>query len=274
MTFRAAVVMVVKNENDLIEPWLFFHGYLFGLDNLYVFDNGSTNAKTLEVLEKYATLGVHVDYSRRTVEDYKSRSLWLGDFFKTLGQEKYDFILPLDCDEFFTVRAVEQIIQCEKDLILDRLETLRGKHAIFQAYHSYPNLIGSTGTFLGWPQKKHFFSQLAFKTTDHGFHNVTGADGAIREDTDFGYIHYHYKPFDIMVAHSKEKLAMDYDVSDLSKVPVDNRLGQFLHMEQSRYRDFVAQFAQHRKYSAPGLEKILAKGGLELPFSEYDLAVC
>lgn len=271
MTIKAAVVMVVKNEDDLIEPWLFFHGHLFGLDNLYVFDNGSTSPRTLAILDRYSELGVQVDYSRRTLEDYKSRSLWLGACFRNLGEQGYDFILPLDCDEFFALRDTDRVIQCDKDVILRELEKLAGRHAVFQAFHSYPNLIGKPGVYLGWPQKKHFFSQRSFNTTDHGFHNVTGSEDATFEKTEFGYIHFHYKPFEIMVAHSKEKLAMDFDVSDRSKIPADNRLGQFLHMAPEKYKDFVAQFKDHRKYSAPDLQKTLSLGGLELPFSNYQI---
>jgi glycosyl transferase family 2 len=269
MSVKAACVMVAKNEDDLIEPWLFYHGALFGLEHLYVFDNGSTNPRTLSVLERYGKLGVNIDYSRKTPQDHKSRSLWLGSFIQGLADDNYDFILPLDCDEFLALRDVDQIIRCDKPLILAELEKLAGRHAIFQAYHSYPNLIGKAGVYMNWAQKKHFFSRRSFKTTDHGFHNVTAADGAVFENTDFAYIHYHYKPFDIMVAHSKQKLSRDYDVSDINNIPAANRLGQFLHMEPEKYKDFVAQFKNHKKYSAPELQKILSEGGLNLPFSDY-----
>ncbi|MCA6107135.1 glycosyltransferase family 2 protein [Bradyrhizobium cenepequi] len=269
MSVKAACVMVVKNEDDLIEPWLFYHGELFGFEHLYVFDNGSTNSATLSVLERYSKRGVKLDYSRNTLEDHRSRSIWLGRFIKGLANDNYDFILPLDCDEFFALRDVDQAIRCDRLSILTELEELAGRHAIFQAYHSYPNLIGKVGVFMNWAQKKHFFSRRSFNTTDHGFHNVTGTEGAVFENTDFAYIHYHYKPFDIMVAHSKQKLSRDYDVSDISNIPATNRLGQFLHMAPEKYKDFVAQFKNHKKYSAPALQEILSKGGLKLPFSDY-----
>ncbi|WP_027577875.1 glycosyltransferase family 2 protein [Bradyrhizobium sp. Ai1a-2] len=271
MSIKAACVMVEKNEDDLIAPWLCYHGELFGLEHLYVFDNGSTNPGTLSILDRYSKLGVNVNYSRKTLEDHRSRSIWLGTFIKELANDGYDFILPLDCDEFFALRDVDQIIRCDKSSILAELEKLAGKHAIFQAYHSYPNLIGKAGVFMNWAQKKHFFSRRSFNTTDHGFHNVTGAEGATFENTDFAYVHYHYKPFDIMVAHSKQKLSRDYDVSDISAIPATNRLGQFLHMPSDKYKDFVAQFKNHKKYSAPELQNILSKGGLKLPFSDYTI---
>jgi hypothetical protein len=74
-----------------------------------------------------------------------------------------------------------------------------------------------------------------------------------------------------MVLHSKEKLAMDYDVSKIENVPSNNRLGQFLHMDADKYADFIATFKDHKKYSAPALQEILSIGGFELPFANYGL---
>jgi len=263
---KTCCVMVVKNEDELLEPWLLYHSFMFGHENIFVFDNGSTSEKVRFILEHYAALGVSVDYSKNSLEHYKSRSLWLGDFLRELGDRGYDFLFPLDCDEFLALRDIERIIQCDKALILQELDSLLDKHAVFKADFSYPNLLGSPGVYLGWAQKKHFFSKHSFGSTDHGFHNIVARDHAPFVETRFCYIHYHYKPFDTMVAHSREKLAMDYDVSQLENVPSNNRLGQFLHMEADNYREFVANFRDHKKYTAPGLQTVLADGGLPLPF--------
>ena len=44
---RVACVMMQKDEVHLLEPWLAYHGYLFGFENLYVLDNGSTRPDVL-----------------------------------------------------------------------------------------------------------------------------------------------------------------------------------------------------------------------------------
>jgi hypothetical protein len=36
---RIACVMMQKNEDELLRPWLAYHSYLFSPENLYVFDN-------------------------------------------------------------------------------------------------------------------------------------------------------------------------------------------------------------------------------------------
>ena len=35
---KVACFMMQKNEQTLLEPWLIYHGHLFGFENLYVWD--------------------------------------------------------------------------------------------------------------------------------------------------------------------------------------------------------------------------------------------
>ena len=38
---RVRCIMMQKDESFLLEPWLLYNGYLFGFENLTVYDNGS-----------------------------------------------------------------------------------------------------------------------------------------------------------------------------------------------------------------------------------------
>ena len=49
---------MVKDEVDIIEDWILYHGTLFGFENLYIVDNMS-NDGTYEVIQKYEKNGVH-----------------------------------------------------------------------------------------------------------------------------------------------------------------------------------------------------------------------
>lgn len=69
-----ACVMMQKDEAILLEPWLTYHGHLFGFSNLHVIDNGSTRADVQAVLHRFAALGVHVDYSHPSHDDYLRKS--------------------------------------------------------------------------------------------------------------------------------------------------------------------------------------------------------
>ena len=43
---KVACVMMQKDEAILLEPWLTYHGHLFGLENLFVIDDGSDDGST------------------------------------------------------------------------------------------------------------------------------------------------------------------------------------------------------------------------------------
>ena len=84
---------MVKNEVDIIEYWIKYHGKMVGYENLYIVDNMS-NDGTFEVIEFYKNHGVHV-YREK---DYKQK----GDIMTKLikSADNYDIAFPLDIDEF------------------------------------------------------------------------------------------------------------------------------------------------------------------------------
>ena len=84
---------MVKDEVDIVEDWLQYHGNIFGFTNLHIIDNMSTDG-TFEILGKYAQLkGIFV-YRH---DDYKKK----GDLMKQLiSQNKTIIAFPLDIDEF------------------------------------------------------------------------------------------------------------------------------------------------------------------------------
>ena len=75
---RVACVMMQKDEVHLLEPWLSYHGYLFGYENLYVLDNGSTRPEVLLTLARYAGKGVNVDYSPSRRDHYLNKGAVVG----------------------------------------------------------------------------------------------------------------------------------------------------------------------------------------------------
>jgi hypothetical protein len=47
---RVACVVMQRNETDCLEPWLRYHGYLFGYKNLFVIDHGSELPAVRQIL--------------------------------------------------------------------------------------------------------------------------------------------------------------------------------------------------------------------------------
>jgi hypothetical protein len=92
-----------KNEDDILEEWILYHSYLFGLDNLYIVDNLSTQ-KSVDILKKYEKRGLHVTVQN----DYSKKGEYLFELIKQT-QNDCDLAIPLDIDEFVAVVDVNNL---------------------------------------------------------------------------------------------------------------------------------------------------------------------
>lgn len=92
---KVKVFTMVKNEEDIIEYWINYHGSMFGYRNLHIIDNYS-NDGTYEKILKYKKIGVKIYREKH----YKKK----GDLIESLikSEKNYDIAIPLDIDEFIT----------------------------------------------------------------------------------------------------------------------------------------------------------------------------
>ena len=84
---------MVKNEEDIIEYWIQYHGEIFGYNNLYIVDNESTDG-TYEKIQKYSRYGIHISVE----SDYSKKGEIMTELINNIGS--YDIAFPLDIDEF------------------------------------------------------------------------------------------------------------------------------------------------------------------------------
>jgi hypothetical protein len=97
MVALAKVFVITKDEYDLIEDFILYYGSLVGLENIIVIDNGSTNAKVLEVYQKYRVKGLGGLY-QNTTHVYNAGAVMTA--YMQHYKNDCEFMLPLDTDEF------------------------------------------------------------------------------------------------------------------------------------------------------------------------------
>jgi len=86
---------MTKNEPELLESWILYHGYIFGLDNIYILD-GSDDSRVLRVYEKFQPLGLTVRFSSAGLNELADELTELMHLYKGKG----NFLIKMDTDEF------------------------------------------------------------------------------------------------------------------------------------------------------------------------------
>jgi len=274
---RIKIIMMQKNEDDLLHPWLAHHGYLVGFENLHVFDNGSTSAKTLEALAWGESMGATIDRSHTSRQDFIDKGRIFTDLIHAYEAENAaDFYMPLDGDEFLVVRAGETI-SADRKVVEAEFEQYRGMTCplmIGAGLDNNPNMPGHF--FWSLDQRKTFFAAGACGGLDHGFHVGSSKDGSEPFKTSVVYVHFHYKPYAVIQEHSREKLRPftdDFRPEALEAYIEQRRegfhvAGHLLRTEEEYYRIFYPP----NYVPIPEIAAMFERVGEELPFA--DLKTC
>jgi hypothetical protein len=119
---RTACVLLQQDEELLLRPWLLYHGYLFGFENLHVCDGGSSRDGVLATLREFSALGVRVNFAasadRVPNDDMRGAIDWAIDELTQDG--RYEVALRLACNEFLAIDGHDGIA-CNRTAILDEI---------------------------------------------------------------------------------------------------------------------------------------------------------
>lgn len=202
---KIACIMMQKNENELLDSWFKYHASLFEASNIYIFDNGSTNPSVLSSLKYIESMGATIITKHNTNLDYELKGEILGNLIKSLNHEEYDFFIPLDCDEFIATFDKNGKVSCDKTDIIDELSKhVQSKDALVIAGQLF-NCPLSNVHFHLQNTRKTFFTKDSFKSLDQGYHWGKSVSSG-EHKTNIIHFHFHNKPFEILLEHSKEKL--------------------------------------------------------------------
>jgi len=191
---RIACLMVQKDEELLLRPWLFYHGYLFGFENLHVWDRGSALDQVRATLTEFAKLGVHVDFLPAEGDDAGPASLIGAKVALLRLQGRHDIVLPMAPNEFLAVRTPDGLI-CHRSRILDELEAIRraGHPAIIE--QCFDSRAGFVDLFRYLPHRRWVIPVGAFSGIDDALSQAALAPGQETSATQLIHIRMGAKPF-------------------------------------------------------------------------------
>lgn len=217
---RVACIMMQRNERTLLRPWVEYYSDLFGSDNLFIFDNGSTDEDVRTYLQKIKMeRGIHVDFSHQSSVDFRRKGVIFQKLIKELeAMGYYDLFLPLDCDEFISVLVrdnVEQKFSLDNDSIYRELRRYTYNSHALKVKTFFNNMPHKVDTFYEQKGEKTFFTANSIASLDHGFHNGK-TDSGKELVTNITYVHFHNKPLEELKEHAYNKLAPMLDIDDES----------------------------------------------------------
>ncbi|MDE1897339.1 MAG: glycosyltransferase family 2 protein [Rhodospirillales bacterium] len=255
---RVACVLMQKNEVNALEPWLLYHAHLFGMENLCVIDHFSTHPKILNTLSWYEHEGLQV--VRLPPEaDYQRKGEFVTAQLTRLDKTgNYDFLMPLDCDEFLALRRDDGGFTCNRAEIHACLASYAGRAETLEVKQNLLNILGHPGRFWVFPYQKVFFSAGHVGVVDHGSHtDVLGRGNGLLE-TPLVYLHFHHKSWEEQVKAGKEKLRPFVDVDDPQALEAFKGIGWHLLVHMNAGEDSYTSMMN----AAPGKPEV--EGLLEL----------
>lgn len=214
---KVAILLMQKNERSLLKPWIEYHANLFGIDNIYLYDNGSTDFEVVQMLDEYERKGLCVYREYSSKDDFERKGRIFSDKIKELDSvSPYDFYFPLDCDEFIACET-NLGLSIKKSDIVEELSKYQYGSALLMIGRAYSNSPLHPDEYM--PENeldKCFFIRNTCKSLGSGFHSgetVAELKKIIR--TNIVYFHFHYKPYDQYLESAKNKL--EGRIADFSK---------------------------------------------------------
>lgn len=256
-------VMMQKDEEALLEAWCVYHGYLFGFENLFIFDNGSSSETTRSILQKFEAIGVNVDRSFDTRADFERKGEIVSKLMRALDDRSvYDFLIPIDCDEFVCFRHGNGF-SFQRSQIHEYLSGLRNERQTLEIKYCLANVPDKPGWYVNQHWQKTFYAGGTFGHTDLGYHHAGSRLAKGLRPTSIHYVHFHNRKFSELVSLARNKLNGRIDTTDLAALA--SYKGPGLHLVpyfSMSEADYIESFQSQLQLYCPDLINLLRVLGI------------
>jgi hypothetical protein len=262
------ILLFTKNEGPILQAWIRHHVSLVKPQSIYIFDNGSSDPFTCQVLDEAQALGCNVDLRFKLKEHFEGKgSIMISKMAELDLLGGFDFYFMLDTDELLACDVAGSIAVDGISIrqALAKLPVKGSPYMVSKAILGHPSLAGH---FRPIEIQKTFFASKTAATLDIGYHVGTSKNGLPPINTSFVFLDFHFMSFMETKKRALEKLAHRVDISDqsaLSNLVLTRGKGfhlvQELEMDASEY---AARFSpQFYTLEAEVLKNLEKSGTLE-----------
>jgi len=218
---KVKVVVMAKDEEDILPYFLEYYGYLFGFSNIHLADNFSVNKTYITTLKEYEKKGVIVKWQADNFIDKGNYLLkWMKELYPP---DQVDLVLFVDLDEFVVFSSGKDrdklTFSSSKEKIWEELQSLYQEHPeqpsfkyrtwaygrqtqteytnIIKEQQYFSNLMSDNERaiplFKDRPRrwKKLFFNPHLTEYVQQGYHQGTGNGKLVVSN--LALLHYHYR---------------------------------------------------------------------------------
>ena len=225
---------IVKNEIDIVEEWLIYHGCMFGWQNIFIIDNYSSDG-TWEKINEFKDL---VNIYRES--DYSKKGEYMRDLINKNCCDG-EIAFPIDIDEFI-VFFDNNTITIDKDIINNYLNNLP-ESSLYKSNYIYPLITQNNGyeraahemqcgsyCDMGDSAKSFFNTKYYKGDIDHGNH-ITCNNFHL---TKLCLVHYHFRNLEQMkkkIFNNITGLGYQNDLIFLKKlIEINSKCAGFHHV--------------------------------------------
>jgi hypothetical protein len=255
-----------RDEGDLLDAWIKHHVRLLGSENVFIFDNGSSDERTAAVLQQARKLGISV-FPAGGPNDFERKGVIVSSFIKS--RTDFDWFFPTDTDELLGVEAGG----FSTNLALIEEELANADQVGLGIVRIQRQVLNRPHTTRGYwyPMKKVGVKPSAKVTLDLGFHLYHFGEKAdiVPSETIYlskvVYLHFRNRPLPLLLHRARLKLKDR--VPDFRPETLKARRGSGIHL--TRYFDWTeADYAAEFGDPVVELSPVFDDLGLAVPYSE------
>lgn len=269
---KFAAITMQKNEAGVLRHWLQYYAKLCsGFENLYIFDDASTDEQVIEQLLSASAKGSKVFWNHGQKWKLEDKGLLVSNLIQELGTA-YDWYFPVDCDELVCFDDGERPNLSRDAVVNEIIRASAQGHVVLRINSAFVNIPHTENIYRDKTKKVAVRGTGKNPALDPGFHLydwskiVDQAGPDIMAPSKLAHLHFHFRPFLLAIRFAREKLKNR--VPSFDKKTIENYTGGGYHLKPYFLMSEDEYLSWFAKKSAFSIRREFDALGLSVPYSE------